>query len=105
MPTKRRRRSRFSQVGRLRDLTFDERFSFLSGHFSPANLDPRRRVRWSTWEEFFRVYEAVRIEMLAERRRWRPYAEHAFEKWQAGLDPAGAEQDYRTEFERWRTQS
>jgi hypothetical protein len=72
---------------RLHDLTFDERFALISSWWHPGHTRPG--LRFTTWAEYFAVYEQVRAELLPGRR-WLPFAECALPIFKAGGDPLSA---------------
>lgn len=93
-----RRTSRHRSAPRLSELSFREVFAFLGSWWRPELTGDRltHGFRFSTWPEYFTVYEAVRDELLAQesRRPWAPFAEHARARFRAGQDPADARLAY-----------
>jgi hypothetical protein len=87
---------------RLHDLSFDEKFALISPVWRPGCDRPS--PRFSTWPEYFQVYESVRAELLPHRR-WPPFAEVARPVFRAGGDPLSAipahDQGYQHYLQTW----
>ena len=84
---------------RLADLTFNEWFALISSWWRPGC--GRSGLRFTTWGEYFDVYEAVRAEILPSRK-WLPFAEHALPVFRAGGDPLSVRAAYDKGFRQYR---
>ena len=83
---------------RLHDLSFDERFALISPVWHPGCR--RQCPHFSTWAEYFAVYESVRVELLPTRK-WPPFAEIALPVFRAGKDPLSATDAHDQAFQRY----
>src|SRR4051812_21737908 len=89
---------------RLSDLTFQEKFALMCSWWEPGTtIRAAQNLRFTTWAEYFAVYEQVRAEMLAEtHRRWPPFAELALPLFQRGADLGAASTAYDAAVDRHR---
>lgn len=89
---------------RLSDLTFHEKFALMASWWRPGTtIRSAQDLRFTTWAQFFEIYEQVRAELLAEHRHWPPFAELALPFFQRGADPADAVVTYDAAVDRYRT--